>query len=108
MSDVSKIGVKSRQVLADILPCPEHSSFLRIHQSTQSAQQAGLARSVRPGHLQALSAGERKVNATQDVAVTPPQVQVLALKAAIGHDPPVMAGESRKFSGLAPQCRRSP
>jgi hypothetical protein len=106
VADVRDIGVKCLHIAADVASTPGNGSLFRIHQSTQGAQQAGLAGAIAAGDLQAFARIDRESHAAQDVSVTPPQVQILGLQAALGHGAAqrggTMARESRKFSGLAP------
>ena len=74
------LRVEAAQIRAHVLPGPAHPPLLRVHQAGDGAQQAGLARPVGSGQLQALPLGELELHAAQHMAFAAPQVQIFDLE----------------------------
>jgi len=85
VTNVRQFAMICVQIVADRLSRPDDLSPFQVHQARQGAQQAGLARAVRTTHQQALPRLDTEAEVPQHVPVPPPQVQVLSLKAAVGH-----------------------
>jgi hypothetical protein len=58
VTDVSKIAVKSLQILTDAPSTPQHSPLFRVHQAAERPQQAALTGAVSASDLQALPKAE--------------------------------------------------
>src|SRR5215469_932323 len=77
--------VIGRQIAAHIRAIPQHPALFRMDETAERAQEARLAGAVDPGHFEACSPAQRELHATQDVAVTAPEVQILDFEGLIRH-----------------------
>src|SRR5215471_11124602 len=80
VTDVSKITVICPNIAADIDPTPGDGSLLRIHDSTEGPQKAGLSGAIPTGNLEAFAGIHREPDTLEDMAIAPPQVQILGLQ----------------------------
>jgi hypothetical protein len=71
VTQVSQRSLEAAQIAPHVGPAPADLAFFRVYQTGQRAQQARLAGTVHPGHLQTLAARERKTNPRAGRAARP-------------------------------------